>query len=208
MTTSILEALNTDRTVPDKSRFLDYFVGDSVKSWWTQEQIVGTGTTFTMQDEIDGGVKILLDGTSGDHGGLTFNDKRPFEPTGCIITFQARRVLDSANAILVSGFRNNPSSGNDRYNYIDDGGDTFKKVVIQNTSSTSTNLPIHINLQWNNFRGELTSTSAISSLNDTLYVTQTGANLPNTILQPSLECTCDGAVANDCRYRNCEVWNT
>jgi len=88
------------------SHFVEWFSGQDLDSIWLKQILVGSGHTFTIQDEIDGGAKVLLGSTgAGDHASLNFNNKRHYDPADSIMIAVGKRV-STTNSTFSVGFHN------------------------------------------------------------------------------------------------------
>ncbi len=210
MTTSLLEALNTDRTVADKARFVDYFVGDSLRNWWTENDIQGANTAV-MSDTIDGGVILTTGTTSADRISIDFNDKRPFDATGFIL--HGRYKVGSLDNFTGTIGVEETENGDMNSGTVDaiacqmNSSQTYIILISGNGTQASTSSSINRNTQWNNVKLQGFSGSSTLDINGSLQVTHT-SNLPTTRQQPFIynRTSTTGAKTLNCNY--IEVYNT
>lgn len=208
MTTSILEALNTDRTVADKARFVDYCVGDSIKSWWHQE--TGTGSpTYSVNDAVDGGYEITTAASTDSRGQLSFNRITPFSNTACSITQILTRP--DAGTRVWAGFNDVADMGLGASDNAVNNSSTDKTYLGIKTGNGTTNSDadsiISINIQKNEFNIVLSSTNAVQKINGRLAVTKT-THLPSQSLEPYFYVQTLDSTANNAQMNYCEAWNT
>ncbi len=205
MTTSLLEALNTDRTVADKARFVDYFVGDSVKTWWTITNKAGSGTV-SINDSVDGGLDITTSSIANAETEIDFNDIRPFSNTGSIFQTTTKRV--TASTRMMCGFVETGDFLSSFALYEDSTALTYPRISTDDgTTNTTSDTTISINTQYNNIRFELTSTSMPVTINNSLNITKT-TNLPDVAQQPFFNARYLGTGIATIQANYCEAWNT
>ena len=206
MTTSLLEALNTDRTVADKARFVDYFSGDSEKSWWTRTEN-GTGT-YAMSDTIDGGFTILADTLNTEYSQINFNNKRPFDNTGSIMKTTIKQPTNNGGASTAGLLEVNTSWNEDFIGTRIWTSDTYFVLrTADATTVSNTDSDIVTNTQFNQFKWESTTANAKMHINDSLKVTKT-TNLPTTRMQPVFMSWNENGNRDTLFVNYCEAWNT
>ncbi len=95
MTNSVYELLNP-LTQERKTRFWDWFDGDALNAMWT-EAPVGGGGTVSMDDAVDGGVKIVTNAGNNDGIAITHNQIRHFSDTPTMIAIWKTTSTSSLN---------------------------------------------------------------------------------------------------------------
>lgn len=192
------------------SHFVEWFSGDAIDSIWFEQIVVGSGHTFTMVDEIDGGAKILLSSTAaGDHASLNFNNKRHYDPADSTMIAVGKRVT-TGNTNFSVGFHNVIASGANRHLYINSALDTFTKLHTQGgAGGTTTNTDIAVNTNFENIKIVNLSSSVELFINGVLKVTNT-TTLSSTKMQPDITSiqSAGGGAASDVRVRYVEFFNT
>lgn len=210
MTTSLLEALNDDRTVVDGARFVDYFSGDSLKSWWTIRNIQGSNT-YLSHNSIDGGLAITTGAINNDIGQIDFNDIKQFDPANAVMTVIAKcnestsRILKFELGDQDTRTQEDPA---ELLRYIDDTRDTFIRLTTSlNETSTVVDTVISSGGTGKNLiRLEGFSGSATLSMNDSLVATST-TNLAVAISEPKIKARTLTTASRRVNLTYCEVWN-
>ena len=196
--------LLTPPSIVRKTKFWDWFDGDSLKSWWTTRDVVGTGT-FAMSDAVDEGFKISTGGSSGDRSEIYFNDIRHYSETGSIIIWVAKAV-DSTNALTDIGSTNDGTTtaysiirfhtGQANWNYLSKGA-----------GAGSIDLGIARDNNFNEWKISH-NTASVTIFNNDILTGVATSNIPTSRQQPYAASGAIEAAAKDLLLRRCEAYNT
>jgi len=199
----------TPLTTVRKQHFWDYFSGATLNSRWTQTNSGGAGT-YTMADEVDGGLLITTPTSINTQQNMDFGDKRNFSPTGSV--FIAVVKSSWTNVYNDFGFTNtqpNAQSAIFRWtSHNSDGkihlltcGSGITEDVATSVSGNATD--------WSNIKIECKSSSVEGSINGVLertHSTQIPTN--DTKLQPYVGIYNTVGSAKTCQIRYMECYNT
>lgn len=108
MTNSIYDKITASGTSATnfKQRVVETFSGDALDTnRWALTDING-GTSGAMDDSVDGGYKVSFSTQANAWGGLTFNNKRPFDLQANDSIIIAKRTFGSAAGGFRAGIAN------------------------------------------------------------------------------------------------------
>jgi len=210
---SLYEHLNLPHQVM-KKRMVEYFSGDAVDPDRWQNTGFGAAsgnTTFTIDDQVDGGALMLVSsGTSGE-GIANFNNIRQFSPTGSVFicVTKSNDVASGQNSRV--GFKNGTDvtfnggqlAGTENgYNvsYI-------SSFASDNSGYNRTNTSLSRDSSWHAFKGQLTSSNYNLAVDGVIQTTDT-TNLPTVKLQPFLYKAFNSGYTSSSSTRYFEAYNT
>lgn len=203
---SVYELFNKLTTIA-KQHVWEWFSGSVLHNKWTTNNVQGTNT-FQMADVINGGFEIITGTTSGDHGSITFNDKRQYAFDASIIIFVMQQIT-AASYRCQAGFSdsNNLISGDSAY--IDNNTDftNYRLLTFRLGGGTATNTDIVQDLLVHSFKVETKVSSVEGSMDGVLKATNT-TNLPAVKMQPAFEEKTLTTAAKTGRIRYLEARNT
>lgn len=197
----ILDPLTTIR----KTRFWDWFDGNDLKSWWTENNGAGTGT-FAMVDAVNEGFSITTDTAASDDSRIFFNDKRHYD-------FANSVLITVSRAVTATGISWIPM-------LVDNTSFTHRMIVRVDSTSTfydlntrgggaatvvATTVPTDTTFRVN--KGELSSAKAEFTLDGVLEATSS-TNLPSVKLQPMVRMNARASGGKEGRVRYLEAFNT
>jgi len=201
---SLYEAFNP-LTTEAKTHFVEWFSGDVLDSIWTKANIAGTNT-FQMVDSIDEGFEIITVGGSGTHGGLTFNNKRHYDPNDCVAIFVNRAVSTTAREIR-TGFAETTFL-NQFILQTNDTIDTNHELKYDNaTTQTDVATDIAVDETFHVHKLEST-TSNIKLFIDGVDKATGTTDLPTVKMQPFFSVKSAEAVSKTGRIRYYEAYST
>ena len=126
-------------TTVRKQHFWDYFSGATLNSRWTVDNH-SFGGTATMQDEVDGGVRIT-GGTGTNHScEINFNDIRPFAHDGSVFIGVCKPNLDysTTNMFADIGFTSpDYRNATDQSTFNIHTGQTYIRIKSGSTSANT-----------------------------------------------------------------------
>ena len=191
-----------------KQRMVETFSGDSLDGRWTTENFGGTGT-FVMQDEIDGGYKIMTEATDTTAVAIHFNNIRQYAHNASeIIT-----VYEPIHTTLITvdvGFANdvsNVTALDMAVARIDETSSFFQLATADNSTSTQTDSSISASAGYKTHKVACGSSNVIYYLAGVSEVTKT-TNLPTLKMQPYFFCRTESNGARQPRILYCEAYNT
>lgn len=194
-------------TLIQLSHFVEWFTGKALDSIWTKVNHTG-GDTSAMVDAIDEGFAVKTDSTDDAATSIKFNDKRHYDPNGCICILVARRV--SGNYQFHAGLAgDNNQFSDDAITVTNESPNTFYglRTSIGGTSTVDFS-DVNIDLNFHTHKMELDGTDAKLTIDGVLKVTKTD-NIPTAKLQPTFTCrSFINDVVKECRIRYLEVFNT
>ena len=213
MTDSIYDQLNASGTVA-KQRVVETFSGSAVDTdrWTTTGLGAGVGnTTFTIDDEVDGGALMLVSSGISGEGIANFNDVRQFSNTGSVFicTTKSNDVASGQNSRV--GLKHGT-------NVVFNGGQLAGTENGYNVSSISsfcadasgfnrTNTSLGRDTSYHTFKGELTASDYKLTVDGVLETTDT-TNLPTVKLQPFLYKAFNSGYTSSSSTTYFEVYNT
>tara|TARA_R110000787_G_scaffold285660_1_gene401952 strand:+ start:583 stop:1212 length:630 start_codon:yes stop_codon:yes gene_type:complete len=209
MTKSIYDQLNACGTVA-KQRFVENFTGYSLNTdrWATVNS--GSGTpSYDMSDSIDGGLSIKTSTTTSTQGNITFNDIRPFSPTGSVFIAVIKQTSIS-NTRLTAGLVGSSVASGVNVSRLQ--GDTVLntnyRLQNQNTgSATNTSSTTAVDTSFHVHKIEEKSSSIDYSVDGSVAVTST-ENLPIVQQQPYIGVFTRDTTESEINITYCEAYNT
>tara|TARA_R110000803_G_scaffold178699_1_gene241118 strand:- start:23 stop:652 length:630 start_codon:yes stop_codon:yes gene_type:complete len=209
MTKSIYDQLNASGTVA-KQRFVENFTGYSLNTdrWATVNS--GSGTpSYDMSDSIDGGLSIKTSTTTSTQGNITFNDIRPFSPTGSVFIAVIKQTSIS-NTRLTAGLVGSSVASGVNVSRLQ--GDTVLntnyRLQNQNTgSATNTSSTTAVDTSFHVHKIEEKSSSIDYSVDGSVAVTST-ENLPIVQQQPYIGVFTRDTTESEINITYCEAYNT
>ena len=178
-----------------KQHFIEWFSGKQIPSYWSQQ---GSGTP-SMVDEVDEGFQFI---STGGDSYMSFNNIRPFNPTGSVIIVNAKRTASNG---LRTGLRGNNGTSNTQVAYVNEWSSNSNLVLRTGDASSdsdATSTSLVPNTNWNNYKIECTSSQINLSVNGVLDIEKT-SNRPTIGLQPFA-----GGYNSTSRFRYLECYNT
>jgi hypothetical protein len=209
MTDSIYDQLNAYGTVA-KQRFVENFSGSALDTdrWATVNS--GSGTpTYGMNDSVDGGAFIKTSTTTSTQGNITFNDIRPFSPTGSVFIAVIKQTSIS-NTRLTAGLVGSSVASGVNVSRLQ--GDTVLntnyRLQNQNTgSATNTSSTTAVDTSFHVHKIEEKSSSIDYSVDGSVAVTST-ENLPIVQQQPYIGVFTRDTTESEINITYCEAYNT
>ena len=209
MTKSIYDQLNASGTIA-KQRFVENFTGYSFNTdrWATVKS--GSGTpTYDMSDSIDGGLSIKTSSTTSTQGNITFNDIRPFSPSGSVFIAVIKQTSTS-NTRLTAGLVGSSIASGVNVSRLqgDTVLDTYYRLQNQNTgSATNTSSTTAVDTSFHVHKIEEKSGSIDYSVDGSVAVTST-ENLPIVQQQPYIGVFTRDTTESEINITYCEAYNT
>ena len=209
MTDSIYDQLNASGTIA-KQRVVENFSGDALDTdrWATVKS--GSGTpTYDMSDSIDGGLSIKTSSTTSTQGNITFNDIRPFSPSGSVFIAVIKQTSTS-NTRLTAGLVGSSIASGVNVSRLqgDTVLDTYYRLQNQNTgSATNTSSTTAVDTSFHVHKIEEKSGSIDYSVDGSVAVTST-ENLPIVQQQPYIGVFTRDATESEINITYCEAYNT
>jgi len=209
MTDSIYDQLNASGTIA-KQRVVENFSGDALDTdrWATVKS--GSGTpTYDMSDSIDGGLSIKTSSTTSTQGNITFNDIRPFSPSGSVFIAVIKQTSTS-NTRLTAGLVGSSIASGVNVSRLqgDTVLDTYYRLQNQNTgSATNTSSTTAVDTSFHVHKIEEKSGSIDYSVDGSVAVTST-ENLPIVQQQPYIGVFTRDTTESEINITYCEAYNT
>ena len=198
---------------PDQ-RVVEKFSGSVVDTdrWTTTGFGAGAGnTTFTIDNEVDGGALMLVSsGTSGE-GMANFNNIRQFSNTGSVFicVTKSNDVASGQNSRvgLKHGtdvtFNGGQLAGTENgYNVT-----SISSFCADDSGLNRTNTSLGRDSSWHTFKGQLTSSDYKLAVDGVMETTDT-TNLPTVRLQPFLYKAFNSGYTSSSSTRYYEAYNT
>jgi len=195
-------------------RVVENFSGSAVDTnRWTNTGFgAGAGnTTFTMNNEVDGGALMLVSsGTSGE-GIANFNNIRQFSPTGSVFicVTKSNDVASGQNSRvgLKHGtdvtFNGGQLAGTENgYNVT-----SISSFCADASGFNRTNTSLSRDSLWHTFKGQLTASDYKLTVDGLMETTDT-TNLPTVRLQPFLYKAFNSGYTSSSSTRYYEAYNT
>ena len=199
--TSLYELTNSwDK--PARLRFVENFSGDALDTNIWATTAVGSSTA-TMNDLIDGGVKLLTGTTANNSIELDFGGIYQFNAKQSTCIFTAKR-LASAGSRYDIGFQNGTDLAYIRNNANDD---YYRLLSSDGSTNGSADFSVAEDNDFHTGKIECKSSSIDGYLDGVLHGTIT-TGLPNTTgLEPWLKCTHNASAAATTNVTYYEAWN-
>jgi len=208
LTQSLISKLYPPHVIP-LQRVVEDFDGDALDERWQVNNISGANT-FAMVDEIDEGFKMVCQVAVDATPAIDFNNKRQYEPTGCIMVAEYRSVTINGNQESQVGFNsNNTTTEGDHFARV--GTRTSDGFVIRTNDggvASTTTMNATEDTNWHTYEMILRSSDVQASREGILESTKTN-DLPTLKLQPRVMTATGGSpTANEVRVRYFEAYNT
>ena len=197
--------LLTPPAVIRKTKFWDWFDGDSLKSWWTLTHKAGSGSG-AMNDAVDGGYRITTGSTSSDNSIIDFNSINHYASNASMF-IGVFAPVESTSRLTHVGMDDSNSFG--EYSFIEnDTSDTFIGLKTRDgVTTTQIDSTVAIDEVYHNHRIVLGSASHNLFMDGTLEVAKT-TNLPTADLQPAFRIFTRTSASRSIDCLRCEVYNT
>ena len=204
--TSVFDSLNESFT-HDKQRFVEYFSGKQLPSYWTTSDITGTGT-FAMADEVDGGFSIKAGATTGNASGIEFNDIRQYAHDGSVNIAVWKRVADTKTDVY-TGFSSvlGLSVLNSAWAVQLNNVTNLLLWTGDASAGSQTQTDIPRDIVYHTTKLECGSADIKLTVDGVLKVTKT-TNRPTVKLQPVCFVESRDATAREARIKYMECYNT
>ena len=190
-------------------RFIDYFDGNDIKSWWTKTNITGS-VTWSMEDNINEGLKGVTNTTNLARGLIGFNNIRQYDVRGFVFIASIKKVT-TTETMLQTGMCSDSSSTPQRITALinkDDPTDDWELTSYNGTSASATSLSTVTDNAWHNVRVEGNASHGKMHLDGVFGAIKT-TDLPTSQkTQPRFDSLSRNTSASDNRIRYMECWNT
>jgi hypothetical protein len=197
-----------------KQHFIEWFSGKQIPSYWTTS--TNSNATFTMADEVDGGLKVSTGATATNSNFyLSFNNKRQYSHTGSVSIFvikpQIHRSL-TTNWFAEVGIGNGNLGGKGHRFYAHSNNANIQLSTTEG-SATLVDTGVTEESVWYAVKIENKLSSCEMSLSGTLKATATTGLQTTSGMQPQTYAnrgTSGSAGSNslDISYRYMECYNT
>jgi hypothetical protein len=205
---SMYESFNPLTTV-NKQHFVEWFSGSALDSIWTVN-ISGSGSA-TMQDVVNGGLRILFSTGTNNSTDIDFGDKRQYAHDGSVFISVCATNMDytQTNHFCDIGFTSptfRSSTRNVAINYHT--GETFIRVRSNSGATSYSDTSVTADNTKRVVKLELDGTDIKAHIDGVLEVTKT-TNLPDTKMQPFAQAWHGtGGVASGIDVNYMECYNT
>ena len=195
-------------------RVVENFSGSVVDTdRWTNTGFgAGAGnTTFTIDDQVDGGALMLVSsGTSGE-GIANFNDIRQFSPTGSVFicVTKSNDVASGQNSRVGLKWGSDVTFNGGQLVGTENGYNvtSISSFCSDNSGYNRTNTSLSRDSLWHTFKGQLTSSDYKLAVDGVMETTDT-TNLPTVRLQPFLYKAFNSGYTSSSSTRYYEAYNT
>ena len=192
-----------------KQHFIEWFSGKQLPSYWTQRNIIGTGT-FAMVDEVDGGFKISHDSAVNDSSQIDFGNIRQYAEDGSVYIGVVKKSSTGGSDVAVyHGFTGNITGTGMQSAMVEDSsyGDAVLRTGGVSASSTQpqTSPTINTGTAWHTHQITCGSANVKLNIDGVLKVTKT-SDPPTIPMQPfakSYNTASTGADSIQVRYMEC-----
>ncbi len=157
-----------------KAWFVDYFDGDSIRSWWS----IGAGT-FATKNIINGGLEMLGTGNNW----IIMGAKRHYNEQGCVFEAITTAVDITSTTFTMGGTNTGGITGDLIYAGVRTGTSSNWVLESRNGGTNSTGGSTAIDLNPHRHKIELFPSMAEYHVDRVLEVTTT-TNLPDARQQP------------------------
>ena len=181
--TSVFDSLHESFT-HDKQRFVEYFSGKKLPSYWTLSDING-GTSGAMSDDVDGGYKISFSSQSAAWGGLTMSNIRQYAHDGSGVIGVVKKTFGTGSGGGHFGLSGtlDTSQGQSATFQFDSGQDANFALRTEATSGSSTASSMTLDENWHRPKIHVQPSSVVLTIDGSVEVTRT-ATLPTSSMQP------------------------
>jgi len=90
MTFDSVYEISTSPRLIKKQWFVDYFDGDTPRSWWHRTNDSGS-STFSMVDGLNEGVQLVTGTSTSEFINIAFNNINQYSPTGCVVIADVKK---------------------------------------------------------------------------------------------------------------------
>ena len=207
--TSLYELTNSWEK-PARLRFVENFSGDALDTNIWATTAVGSSTA-TMNDLIDGGVKLLTGTTANNSIELDFGGIYQFNAKQSTCIFTAKRLASAGSRYDIgfqSGYPNSQYVAHIRNNT----NDTYYRLITSaGSTSNATDFSIAEDNDFHTGKIIMKESSALGYLDGVLEATNT-SNLPQEAgrgnSEPFLKCTHNASAVAETRVTYLEAWET
>jgi len=194
-----------------KQHFVEWFSGDALDSLWDSRQVLGSGST-TMQDTIDGGLRVNTSHSANSSRIISFTDKRHYSFTGSVFIglMKSRMIQTGVSAVGLSGVTTGSSLqvGGDAIYFVNNFNKSFKELTVgSGAAGSNVDTSISTNTNWDQAKGELSSSYGQLHVNGNMEAIVT-TTLPDLRLQPYMEARNFGSTSYFGDFRYFEAYNT
>ena len=209
---SINDALGKSGGITQRHHFVEWFTGRSLNTdRWKLNQIGGSICTATLDDEIDGGLKMYVNDTApiSASASLTSDNTKSFDPYGStLIANMKKHSVSSDNIAIKYGLADDSTVTPPNCVLMCEGNlHSYKGIETNNESRTDSSVAKSTVYFW--FKLDLFKSHCDASINGTLAITKT-TSIPAADLQPFLYLQSRGAaqIARQWNTTYCEAYNT
>ena len=210
--TSLYELTNSWEK-PARMRFVDNFSGDALNTdVWTLNQIGGSICTATLDDSVNGGLKMYVNDTApiSASASLTFSDVLQFNPLGSVfIGNMIKPSSNNDNIAIKYGLASDSTVTPPQCALMCEGNlHSYKGIETNNESRTDSS--VAKSTDWFDFKLELNGSSCVASINGVVAITKTSSIPTTSKLQPFLYLQSRGAAQQARQWNTtyCEAYNT
>ena len=204
---SINDAFGKSGGVTQRHHFVEYFSGSTLDTEfvWTLQHIGGSICTATLDDSIDGGLKMYVNDTApiSASASLTLgaSSRKPFSPYGStLIANMKKHSVSSDNIAIKYGLADDSTVTPPNCVLMCEGNlHSYKGIETNNESRTDSS--VAKSTDWFNFKLDLNVSNCTASIDGSVAITKT-TDIPTNILQPFLYIQSRGAGTNE------RQWNT
>ena len=188
-----------------KQRFVEWFSGKSLPSYWNTDNITGTGTV-SMADSVDGGLTITAGSGGADMTAIEFNNKTQFSPNAstCIVVGKTTASKQGGWGML-----NDVSAGTHGIKTVINSTNTdpvrlYTADGSESAQTASSFICSSAQASFNLYKMWIESSNAYLSINGVLEATKSN-NMPTSAMQPFAYVRLSSGITH---IRYLEAYNT
>jgi len=199
---------------PARLRIVENFSGDALDTnRWTLNQIGGSICTATIDDSINGGLKMYVNDTApiSASASLTFGDVCQFEPLGSVFIGNMIKPSSNNDNIAIKYGLASDSTVTPPECVLMCEGNLHSYIGIETNNESRTDSTVAKSTDWFGFKLELNGGSNVeASINGVIAITKTSSIPTTSKLQPFLYLQSRGAAQQARQWNTtyCEAWNT
>ena len=208
---SINDALGKSSGVTQRQHFVEWFTGRSLNTdRWKLNQIGGSICTATLDDSINGGLKMYVNDTApiSASASLTLDNIKSFDPYASTFIANMKKHSISQDAIAIKYGLASDSTVTPPSCVLMCEGNLHSYKGIETNNESRTDSSVAKSTDWFNFKLDLNASNCTAFIDGSIAITKT-TDIPTVYLQPFLYLQSRGAGTHERQWNTtyCEAYN-